>query len=297
MAVSKASRAGRITWTLAILTVLAGVAAALWLVRNVNRVLRHAVQSVTTVAEQVSAASSEISSASHTLAKGASDQAASIEETSASTSEVSSLTNRNRDNAHEAADLVTRSVEQFAATHEVLDRMLEAMAEVNESSGKISKIIKVIDEIAFQTNILALNAAVEAARAGEAGMGFAVVADEVRSLAQRCAVAARETAALIEESISKAGAGQARVEQVTQSIHKVSADSAQVKTLVDGVYHGSEEQARGLEGITRAMSQMEQSTQMTAASSEEAASASQELQAQSESLKNVVDELSSLVGA
>ena len=136
--------------------------------------------------------------------------------------------------------------------------------------NKIAKIIKVIDEIAFQTNILALNAAVEAARAGEAGMGFAVVADEVRSLAQRCAQAAKDTAALIEESILKSGDGKGKVDQVTTAIRTITADTTSVKTLVEEVSLASQEQARGIQQIGKAIVQMEQVTQSTAANAEEA---------------------------
>ena len=296
-ATAKSSQAVFITWSLALLALAGGIAAGVWLVRNINHVLRGAVASVSSVAEQVAAAAGQVSSASQMLAKGASEQAASLEETSASASEISSLTQRNREHARGAADLVGHAVAQYAATDEELGRLLSAMGEVNESSGKISKIIKVIDEIAFQTNILALNAAVEAARAGEAGMGFAVVADEVRSLAQRCAVAAKETSSLIEDSIAKAGNGKTRVDQVAGAIQVLSSEAGKIKTLVDGVHLGSEEQARGLDGITQAMSHMEQTTQMTAASAEEAASASEELLAQSESLQGVCSELSALVGA
>ena len=162
------------------------------------------------------------------------------------------------------------------------------MGEINTQSGKISKIIKVIDEIAFQTNILALNAAVEAARAGEAGMGFAVVADEVRNLAQRCAQAARDTAALIEESIAKSNDGKVKVDEVADAIRAITEESAKVKTLVDEVNLGSQEQARGIEQIGKAITQMEQVTQTTAASAEESAAAAEELNAQSETLKDIV---------
>ena len=141
------------------------------------------------------------------------------------------------------------------------------------SSDKISKIIKTIDEIAFQTNILALNAAVEAARAGEAGMGFAVVADEVRNLAQRCAQAAKDTAGLIEESIAKSNDGKPKLDQVAKAIAAITEDSGKVKTLVDEVSLGSQEQARGLEQISKAIAQMEQVTQKTAASAEERSAA------------------------
>src|SRR5437899_8385538 len=129
--------------------------------------------------------------------------------------------------------------------------MVTAMTDITTSSGKISKIIKVIDEIAFQTNILALNAAVEAARAGEAGLGLAVVADEVRNLAQRCAQAARDTASLIEDSIATSRDGNARLDQMTGAVRAMTENSLRVKTLVDEVNQGSQEQARGMEQISR----------------------------------------------
>jgi methyl-accepting chemotaxis protein/methyl-accepting chemotaxis protein-1 (serine sensor receptor) len=166
---------------------------------------------------------------------------------------------------------------------------------INSSSEKISKIIKVIDEIAFQTNILALNAAVEAARAGEAGMGFAVVADEVRNLAQRSAQAARDTAGLIEESIAKSNDGKTKLEQVAKAVRSITESSGKVKTLVDEVKLGSQEQARGIEQVAKAITQMERVTQATAASAEESASASEELTAQSEALREIVVELAGMV--
>ena len=170
------------------------------------------------------------------------------------------------------------------------------MNEINASSGKISKIIKVIDDIAFQTNILALNAAVEAARAGEAGLGFAVVADEVRNLAQRCAQAAKDTADLIEDSVVKSNAGKVKVDQVAGAIGIVTEDAGKVKILVDEISVGSQEQSRGIEQIGSAITQMDQVTQRAAASAEEGASAAEELTAQSESLKKVVAELTRMVG-
>ncbi len=165
------------------------------------------------------------------------------------------------------------------------------MDQIGASSGKISKIIKVIDEIAFQTNILALNAAVEAARAGEAGMGFAVVAEEVRNLAQRSAQAARDTASLIEESILKSTEGSRKLEEVASSIVGITESAGKVKTLVDEVEASSREQAQGIDQISKAVAQMDQVTQKTAANAEESASASEELNAQSQALMAVVKQL------
>ena len=194
------------------------VCLGIWVVRQVNTKLRNVVSQLTEGAGQVASAASQVASSSQSLAQGSSEQAASLEETSASSEEIKAMACRNSENAREAAMLVTGSQQQFAQTNHSLHQMVAAMDDINTQSGKISKIIKVIDEIAFQTNILALNAAVEAARAGEAGMGFAVVADEVRNLAQRCAQAAKDTAALIEESIAKSGDGKAKVDQVAAAI-------------------------------------------------------------------------------
>ena len=268
-----------------------------FVVRSITKSMHELVQEIANGAEQVSSAATQIASASQSLAEGTSQQAASLEETSASTEEINSMARRNSENSHSAADLVKQSDQRFSDTNRSLQEMVLAMGEINASSDKISKIIKVIDEIAFQTNILALNAAVEAARAGEAGMGFAVVADEVRNLAQRCAQAARDTAVLIEESINKSNDGKTKVDHVAKAIRTITEQSSQVKTLVDEVHLGSQEQSRGIEQIGRAIVQMEQVTQKAAASAEESASAAEELTAQSAGLKDIVGRLNSMVGS
>jgi methyl-accepting chemotaxis protein len=276
------------------LGVLVG-ASVVTLVRNINRTLRQAVAELYRGAEEVTSAASQVAGSSQSLANGASAQAASLEETSASSEEIRAMANQNTETTRAAAGVATESQLKFTEANKVLDQMVIAMGEINESSGKISKIIKVIDEIAFQTNILALNAAVEAARAGEAGLGFAVVADEVRNLAQRCAQAAKDTAALIEDSGAKSAEGKAKVDQVAGFLRVVTGESNKVKTLVDEVNMGSQEQVRGIEQISKAIMQMERLTQGAAASAEQSAAAAEELTAQSRAVKDVVGRLAALV--
>lgn len=201
----------------------------------------------------------------------------------------------NSDNSRSMAGFVDESKKEIVQANSELSAMVHSMNGINESSEKISKIIKVIDEIAFQTNILALNAAVEAARAGEEGQGFAVVADEVRNLAQRSAQAAHDTASLIQESIDKALQGKTQVDRVVGSIRAISQSSTRIASLVDGIAAGSAEECRGLEQIAKAIGQMEQVTQMTAANAEESAASAEELNGQSETMKGLVLELNLLV--
>ncbi len=247
-------------------------------------------------AEQVVGAAGQVASASQSLAQGASEQAASLEETSSSSAEVASMTQHSAENAKSAAHLMAETSQVVEGANQILGHMVESMNAINTSSGKISKIIKVIDEIAFQTNILALNAAVEAARAGEAGMGFAVVADEVRNLAQRSAQAASDTATLIEESIANSGHGRTRLDEVAQSMNAITERAHKVRELVDEVNAGSQEQARGVEQVSQAVIQMQEVTQRTAASAEESAAASEELSQQAQVTRSVVERLLALVG-
>jgi methyl-accepting chemotaxis protein len=274
--------------------VLGGV--VIKVILGLNRDLRRVALELSEGAEQINSASSQVASSSQSLAQGASEQAASLEETSASTEQITSMTRKNAENSKSAAEVMVTVDREVKEGNHTLDQMVSSMQQINASSDKISKIIKVIDEIAFQTNILALNAAVEAARAGEAGMGFAVVADEVRNLAQRSAQAAKDTSSLIEESIATSRDGSAKLEQVAGVIRAITESATEVKTLVDEVNMGSQEQARGIDQISKAIAQMDQVTQGTVASAEESASASEELAAQAQAMNHIVAELGQLVG-
>ncbi len=266
------------------------------LLRRITNQLRGVAAHLAEGAEQITGASAQVASSSQTLAQGASEQAGSLEETSSSSEEITSMTRKNAENSQAAAALMSEVDRHVSEGNTTLEEMVRSMAEITGSSDKISKIIKVIDEIAFQTNILALNAAVEAARAGEAGRGFAVVADEVRNLAQRSAQAAKDTASLIEESIAKSNEGSRRLEHVAQVMGSITESAVKVKTLVDEVNLGSQEQARGIEQISKSISEMDRITQANAASAEESASASEEMSAQAESLQNIANDLRVLVG-
>ncbi len=285
-------------WTLGMLGMVfvSGIGFSFLLLRAMNKTLEQVTQQIAESADQVAMAASEVAATSQSLAQGASEQAASLEETSASSEEIHSMARKNAENSRSAVGLVTHSQQRFEETNRKLDQMVVAMDEINASSGKISKIIKVIDEIAFQTNILALNAAVEAARAGEAGMGFAVVADEVRNLAQRCAQAARDTSTLIADSISKSNEGKTKVDEVAGAVRAITEESTKVKMLVDEVSLGSEEQTRGVEQVSKAIGQMEQVTQRSAASAEEGAAAAEQLNAQSATMRELVNRLAALAG-
>ena len=288
-----AAESGKV-WTLVLLLFSALCCGGMgwYIVHSVTQVLYRSVEELNAASSQTADAAHQVSASSQSLASGASEQAASLEETSASTEEINSMTRRNAENSRQAADNVSEAVERVREANRTLEQMIASMNEINASSAKISKIIKVIDEIAFQTNILALNAAVEAARAGEAGMGFAVVADEVRNLAQRSAQAAKDTAGLIEESIARANDGKTRLDEVAAAVSSITGSADKVKLLVDDVNSGSQEQARGIEQVAKAISQIEQVTQKSAASAQEGAAAGQELSAQSEVLQGVVQRLS-----
>jgi methyl-accepting chemotaxis protein/methyl-accepting chemotaxis protein-1 (serine sensor receptor) len=263
--------------------------------KQVSTPLRDLVDRLSDGALHIAASAKQVSSSSQSVSRDSSHHAASLEETSAASEEIKAMATSNTDNCRSAANLMSMSQDKFTHTNRSLAELVLAMDEINTSSGKISRIIKVIDEIAFQTNILALNAAVEAARAGEAGNGFAVVAGEVRNLAQRSAQAAQDTAGLIGDSILKSNSGKTKVDEVTAAIQAVTEESTKVKVLVDQINLSSTEQTHGISSIARAISQMEQLTQTSAASAQQSASAAGELTEQSESLEDIVRILSSVV--
>ena len=290
--------ATRSLWFLLVICIgstLTGLAVTFYMIRGINQTLRQTVFELTETASQITGAATQVESSSQNMAEGSSHQAATIEETSAASSEINSMAQRNTENSRATAEMVTQSQVRFAETNQSLEEMVHAMDGIASSSQKISKIIKVIDEIAFQTNILALNAAVEAARAGEAGMGFAVVADEVRNLAQRCAQAAKDTSELIEDSIQKSHGGKTKVDHVAEAIRAITAESAKMKLLVDEINLGSIEQARGIDQITRSITDIEQTTQSSAASAQESAGAAQQLNAQAHTMEDVVERLTIMV--
>jgi len=295
MLAGQSTRSRAIAFSLLGLALLVG-AVVVWVIRGISNTLRQMASEMGDGAEQVAAAAGQVSSSSQSLAQGSSEQAASIEETSASSEEIHSMAQKNSDNSRVASENMTEASQRIVEANRDLEQMVTSMNEINASSDKISKIIKVIDEIAFQTNILALNAAVEAARAGEAGMGFAVVADEVRNLAQRCAQAAKDTAGLIEESIAKSNDGKSKLGLVATAVRSITESADKAKTLVEEVKLGSEEQSRGIEQVAKAVSQMEKVSQSTAASAEQSASASEELSAQSDTLRGIVNRLKTMVG-
>ena len=244
---------------------------------------------------QTASAARQVSMASKNLASGASEQAASVEETSTSLEEMSSMIRATAENAEKAKELASEARSVAATGSMTMAEMTHAMAAINSSSAEVAKIVKNIDEIAFQTNILALNAAVEAARAGEAGAGFAVVADEVRSLAQRSAAAAKETADKIEGAIVNSRKGSQCSAKVEESLTQIAEKVSSTDALVGEIATAAREQAQGIEQINAAIAQMDKVSQSNSASAEESASAAEELDAQAETLKDLVAKLRLLV--
>ena len=248
-------------------------------------------------ADQIAGAAGQVASSSESLARASFEQAASLEETSSASHQIGCVASKNAGNSKIAIGSMAEETARIDEANGHLAQMVRSMDEINASSGKISKIIKVIDEIAFQTNILALNAAVEAARAGEAGMGFAVVADAVRNLAHRCAQAAGDTAALIEESIAKSNDGKTKLDLVSAAVRSITGSADRVQAIIEEVNRGSQEQSLAIQQVVQTIEKMERVTQTTAAHAEEGASAGEELSAHAEALTAMALSLTEMVGS
>ncbi len=290
------ARTNSLTLGMAVGAIILGVVLAMLITRSIVRPINRIIAGLNEGSDQVNDAAAQVAAASQQLAEGASEQASSLEETSSALEEMAAMTRTNAENARQANELSDQAKTAAQDGDQTMTQLNSAMAGINESSGKISKIIKVIEEIAFQTNLLALNAAVEAARAGEHGKGFAVVADEVRNLAQRAAQASREVTGLIEDSVGRAREGTTVASEVAKSLGAIVADVTKVADLVNGITRASQEQAQGVDQVNIAVSQMDKVTQQNAAGAEESASAAEELSAQATTVKGMVDELAGVIG-
>jgi methyl-accepting chemotaxis protein len=276
---------------------LVGGMAFAWLIAGgMMKVLRQLAQSLDRGAAESAAASGQVASSSQSLARGASEQAASLSESGTALDGIASMTRKAAETAAAATALGGEATAAAARGNEAMARMTAAINAIQTSAGETGKILKVIDEIAFQTNLLALNAAVEAARAGEAGKGFAVVAEEVRNLAMRSAEAAKNTAAMIEESARNAQGGVTIAGEVAAILQDVGTSTGKVNALIQEMATGSREQSQGVEQVNHSVRQMDQVTQANAAAAEECAAAAEQLASQSQELSTIVRQLNTLVG-
>jgi DNA repair exonuclease SbcCD ATPase subunit len=276
-------------------SVLIIIPTTLFLAGKITGILKRMSERMNESAAHIASASEHLAAAGQQLSEGASEQAASIEETSSSLEEMASMTRQNADNASQANQLMAETDQVVSEASVSMTQLTASMGEISKASEETSKIVKTIDEIAFQTNLLALNAAVEAARAGEAGAGFAVVADEVRNLAMRAADAARNTANLIEGTVTKIKEGSKAVQKTGSDISRVATGARRMRELVGEITAASQEQAQGIDQINRAVSEMDKVVQRNSANAEESASASTQMKSQAELMNGFIHEMVALV--
>ena len=276
--------------------ILAVVIISFFIIRSTTRALKKQAGSLSTVSQCVAAAATQVNATSYSLAEGAHQQSAALMQTSAALEQIASMARDNAGHARAAQQLASQTRKSAEAGNGDMQEMSRAVDDIRNHNRDIVKIIKVIDEIAFQTNILALNAAVEAARAGEAGLGFAVVADEVRSLALRSAQAARETAKKINASLEKSERGVTINAKVAGGLSEIVEQVRKADALATKIAHASQEQNQGIAQVKQAVAGLDGITRQNSTNAEETARAAEELTVQSANLETVVGDISVLVG-
>ncbi len=279
--------------TISILCIFLALKFANRIVSMIGNIVRQLSES----AWEVSAASKQLAASNQQLSQAGAEQACSIEETSSILQESTSILSQNVSNTKQTVQLTEMTKKSADKGNDEMKKMMDSIQEIKNSSAQIAKIIKIIDDIAFQTNILALNAAIEAARAGEAGSGFAVVAEEVRNLAGRSAQAAKDTALIIELNIELSSKGVSAAERVGMTLTEITANAEKVNKIIGEISAASQEQLQGVDQVTKTMGQMEFITQQTATNAEESASISEELSSQAESMKSIVQKLSEIINS
>lgn len=287
---------GRILLGLIIVAAIAIAGIIWWLKKRVLGTIGNIAAALDNTGTAVTHASNQIADNSRRVSESADSQASSLAESASALNQMASMTKQNADNADKTNDTTKETIEAITAGSRAVSEMNQSMNEISDSSEQISRIIKTIEEIAFQTNLLALNAAVEAARAGESGKGFAVVADEVRNLAQRSAQSARDTASLIETTVSRVKQGAGIANRLSDDFRVIDEKSRIIGDLIQSITMATTEQARGMEQINSAVSEMDKLTQRTAADSRNNTEASEQLSRQAATLNDMTAKIMAVIG-